>query len=418
MIRHVSLFLALLVFSPCAPAQGAPPAAPATPPAVGPDTPAPNGSPAVNPPATPAAPLPAPAPAPPEDTTRVAVLGYHDFSETLPETAMRIRTSKFRNQMTALRQMGITVIKLDDFLAWRRGEKTLPEKCALITLDDGWRSVHTDAFPILKEFGYPYTLYLYKNYIDGGGKALTTEMIKEMLGHGATLGSHSVSHPYPANIRAQKKKGERAFDAFLRKEFGESKRFIESKFPVKITTYAYPGGFVTDEMPALADEFGYQALFTVLPGKISRDTDAKRLPRYMILGNYDKIFEIATTFRDGGPANPEGAIPGLVQATPYPVSPEPGSIVNSRLPIISVDLSTLANLNPASLSMQVSGFGEVPAKFDPATKKYSWKVSRKLRQPSCQITVTWLDTAGAKPDTPLRWSFQLDRTAAYIPSDR
>ena len=415
MIRSVHALLFLLLSSLGVAAQGTPPSTPATPPVATPATPAAPEKPATQ--ATPATPLPAPVPQPPEDTTRVAVLGYHDFSDSLKETAMRMKTTKFRSQMAALRQLGITVISLNDFLAWRRGEKTLPEKCALITLDDGWRSVHTDAFPILKEYGYPFTLYLYKNYIDGGGKALTTEMIKEMLPHGATLGSHSVSHPYPATIRAQKKKGEHAFDAFLRKEFGESKRYIESKFPGKITTYAYPGGFVTDEMPALADEFSYEALFTVLPGKISRDSDAKRLPRYMILGNYDRIFEIATSFRDAGAAAPEGLIGGLVQTTPYPVSPEPGAIINTRLPLISADLSTLENLNPATLTMQVAGFGDVPAKFDPATKRFAWQVNRRLRQPSCQVTVTWLDTAGAKPDTPLRWSFQLDRSAAYVPAE-
>jgi peptidoglycan/xylan/chitin deacetylase (PgdA/CDA1 family) len=421
MLRSVVPPLLFLISALGVHAQGTPtvaqPPPPATPAATigGAAKPATQTTPA---PAAPGAPLPTPEPVPPEDTTRVAILGYHDFSETLKETEMRMKPSKFRNQMAALRQLGITVISLADFLAWKRGEKTLPEKCALITLDDGWRSVHSDAFPILREFGYPFTLYLYKNYIDGGGKALTTEMIKEMQSHGATLGSHSVSHPYPATIRAHQKKGAHAFDAFLRKEFGESKRFIESKFTGKINTYAYPGGFVTDEMPALADEFGYEALFTVLPGKISRDSDPKRLPRYMILGTYDRIFEIATTFREAGTATPEGTITGLVQTTPYPVTPEAGAVINSRLPLISVDFSTLENLNPASLTMQISGFGEVPAKFDPVTKQFAWQVNRRLRQPTCQITVNWLDTAGAKPATPLRWTFQLDRTAAYVPPSR
>jgi len=120
-----------------------------------------------------AAPSAATQPSPvPDDATRVAVLGYHDFSEAQPETEMRMHTSKFRKQMETLRQLGITAISLEDFLAWKRGEKSLPEKCALITLDDGWKSVYTDAYPILKEFGYPFTLYLYKNYVDVGGKSL------------------------------------------------------------------------------------------------------------------------------------------------------------------------------------------------------------------------------------------------------
>ncbi len=98
-----------------------------------------------------------------DDGARVAVLGYHDLSENESETAMRMHTSKFRKQMAALRQLGITVISLEDFLAWKRGAKAIPEKSILLTFDDGWKSVYTDALPILKEFGYPFTLYLYKN---------------------------------------------------------------------------------------------------------------------------------------------------------------------------------------------------------------------------------------------------------------
>jgi peptidoglycan/xylan/chitin deacetylase (PgdA/CDA1 family) len=353
----------------------------------------------------------------PDDGVRVSVLGYHDFSETAPETAMRIRTSKFRTQMEVIRQLGITVISMADFSAWKKHGKEIPEKSIVLTFDDGWKSVYTDAFPILKEFGYPYTLFLYKNYVDGGGKALTIPMIEEMLANGATLGSHSVSHPYPIAVKNQRKKGPDAYDAYLRKEMGESKRFLESKFSTSVTTYAYPGGFFTEEMVQLGEEFGYHHLFTVLPGKVKRSLPDTTLPRYIILGNHDKIFEFATNFRDAQntAGNLAGASAALVQTTPHPVSPLPGAIINSRLPEISADLSKVVNLDPATLVMKVAGFGEVPASFNPETAKFSWQVNRRLRHPTCQITISWKDTSGTTIDTPLRWSFQIDRDSAYLP---
>ena len=355
-----------------------------------------------------------------DDGARVAVLGYHDLSENESETAMRMHTSKFRKQMAALRQLGITVISVEDFLAWKRGAKSIPEKSILLTFDDGWKSVYTDALPILKEFGYPFTLYLYKNYIDGGKKALTSSMISEILQQGGSLGSHSVSHPYPATIQAHRKKGEHDCDAFLRQEMGESKRVIESKFSTSSTTYAYPGGFVTEEMFPLADEFGYTSLFTVIPGKIKRSTPDKRLPRYMILGNYDKVFELATSFRESqsSPAASGASFAAIAEPLPYPVAPEPGAIINSRLPILSANLSGLTDCDPKTLVMKVSGFGEVPAKFDPSTQIFSWQVTRRLRQPACQVAISWLDAKGKPSDTPLRWSFQIDREAAYLPDSQ
>lgn len=369
-------------------------------------------------PEIPVTPPPAPEPEIPDDGIRVAILGYHEFAEGLPETEMRIHPSKFRKQLETLRQLGLKVITMDEFTAWKNQGKEIPKKSVLLTFDDGWKSVYTDAYPILKEFGYPFTLYLYKNYVDGGGKALTTEMIREMLANGASLGSHSVSHAYPITVKSYRKKGPAAYDAYLRKEMGESKRFIESKFPVKVTSYAYPGGFFTEEMTKLGEEFGYHHLFTVIPGMIKRSLPNSSLPRFIILGNHDNIFELATTFREGqGIGTPDGVLTGMVQTTPYPVSPEAGALINSRLPEISADLSTVSDLDPASLSMKVSGFGEVPATFIPESRKLTWQVNRRLRQPSCQVQISWKDTAGKVVESPLRWSFQLDREAAYLPDD-
>jgi len=366
------------------------------------------------------APAPGPPPASstiPDDASRVAVLGYHDFSETAKETAMRIHTSKFRKQMETIRRLGIPVISLEDFLAWKRGEKSIPEKSILLTFDDGWKSVYTDAFPILKEFGYPFTLYLYKDYVDGGGRALSSPMVQEMLKSGASIGSHSVSHPYPHVFKSYHKKGPDANDAFLRKEIGESKRFLEAQFGLKVTTYAYPGGYYTDEMLPLAKEFGYTELFTVIPGKVKRSTADITMPRYMILGNYDKVFELATTFREGRSTESTVSLAGTPQPTPCPVSPESGAIINSRLPEISADLSKVANIDPSKLVMKISGFGEVPANFNSKTGKFSWQVNRRLRQPTCQVSVTWKDTAGKAAENPLRWSFQIDRTSSYLPDE-
>ncbi|QJE94618.1 polysaccharide deacetylase family protein [Luteolibacter luteus] len=415
----LALLLALLL-PLTASAQVTPPA-PAPTPAPKPATPTPATAPEGT--AVPeTAPIPAPAPAEPaapvipDDGVRVAVLGYHDFSETATETEMIIRTSKFRKQMEAIKNAGLPVIRMEDFQAWKRGEKEIQDKSIVITIDDGWKAVYTDAYPILKEFGYPFTLFLYKNYIDGGGKALTSAMVEEMQKNGASIGSHSVSHSYPGSYR---RKGAAAYEKFLRKEFGESKTFLDEKFKARVTTYAYPGGIHTAEMDPISKELGYEHLFTVLPGKIRRSNDDHTLPRYIILGTHDRIFELATGFNDvaGGSTATAGSTAIAPQTTPHPVNPEPGSMIDSRLPLISADLSAVADINPATLSMKVGGFGEVPAVYDSNAKSYSWQVNRRLRSPVCQVAVSWLDSKGKPPEVPLRWSFRIDPEAAYLPEE-
>ncbi|MBB5352288.1 peptidoglycan/xylan/chitin deacetylase (PgdA/CDA1 family) [Haloferula luteola] len=359
--------------------------------------------------------IPATAAAPSgDDGVRVSVLGYHDFSETEPETEMRIRTSKFRQQMQTLQDLGIPVIPMSDFIAWRQGEKSIPKQCAVITIDDGWKAVYTDAYPILKEFQYPFTLFLYKNYIDGGSKALTTSMVEEMQKNGAELGSHSVTHPYPATVKSHRKKGPADYEAFLRTEFGESKHFLDEHFHTEVTTYAYPGGFHTQEMYPIAHELGYRYLFTVLPGKVTRDSDDLQLPRYVVLGTHDPIFDLATRFGAGGVAGSSVSL-ATSKPLPYPVSPEPGAMIEERLPTIAADLSDAGDIDPSSLHMEISGFGTVPAVFDPSTSKLSWKINRPLRREACQVHVSWKRKDGTTPEEPLRWAFRIDPEGSYMP---
>lgn len=349
-----------------------------------------------------------------KDSTLVSVLGYHDFTRDQTATEMLLPVDKFRSQMQAIKDLGLRVITLEEFLAWKTGKLKLPERSILITIDDGWKSVYTEAYPILKEFNYPFTLFLYKNYVDGGGKALSSEMIEEMQANGASIGSHSVSHPYPSVTKKARRAGAESYAAFLKKELGESKSFLESKFSKPVTTYAYPGGYHTPEMFPIADSFGYHCLFTVLPGKVSKDASNHTLPRYVILGTHDSIFEAATRF----PAtlNSSATLGAIVQTTEHPVTPAPGSTVGDRQPQISADFSQAENLDPSSLVMRVSGFGQVPATFDAESKKFSWKVNRRLRKPTCDISVSWKLIDAETYEKPMRWTFIVDRHAAYQPT--
>ena len=52
---------------------------------------------------------------PKDDGVRVSVLGYHEFSPSKPNTAMRIQSKKFRKQMEALRDLGKPIITMEDF---------------------------------------------------------------------------------------------------------------------------------------------------------------------------------------------------------------------------------------------------------------------------------------------------------------
>ncbi len=350
------------------------------------------------------------------DHVRVSVLGYHDFSETRKIQEMIMRPAKFRSQMQAIKDLKLNVITLDDFVQWKLGKKSIPDKSILITIDDGWKSVYTDTYPILKEVGYPFTVYLYTNYIDRGGSSMTSDMIKEMMQNGCTIGSHSISHPMPSKIRKNQRLGPEGFKKFIDNEIGESKSILEKLFEQPITTYVYPGGIYTPEMFESAKNFGYQHLFTVKPGKVMMDSDNNTLPRYVILGEdkHDYIFKHATTFTANAISRgTSGAV--FKKETPHPVSPAAGESVGDRMPTITADLSKVENLDETSIVMRVSGYGKVPASFDPVKKVISWKVNRRLRSQNCTASVQWKLIDAKALEEPMEWTFVIDKEAAYKP---
>src|SRR5260370_28030473 len=141
----------------------------------------------------PALALASPPPPAVDRSAKVIVLCYHRFEDN-PRDSLAIAPAECRTQMKQLKDSGIEVISMKDFLAWRRGEKSIPPKSAVITIDDGYVSGYSVAWPILKEFGYPFTMFIYTNYVGVGGKSITWAQLEEMRDAGVDIESHTVSH--------------------------------------------------------------------------------------------------------------------------------------------------------------------------------------------------------------------------------
>ncbi|MFN7286677.1 MAG: polysaccharide deacetylase family protein, partial [Verrucomicrobiota bacterium] len=298
-------------------------------------------------------------------SARVSVLGYHEFTKGKPANPMQVSEAQFRAQRQAIREAQIPVIGMPDFLAWRRGAKDLPNLSILITMDDGWESVHRIALPVLREFGYPFTVFLYKRFVNGGSKSMTTAEIRELMAAGATIGSHSVSHPYRKRIDAAFRKGPKSGEAFLRTEMRDSRQFLEDLFGQTVTTYAYPGGFHSPREEEFGREAGYEALFTVNPARVTWDTPAASLGRFIVIGTdpNDAAFKLAIRTRGTAAGlRMRHAAGGTTEDTAgITVSPEPDAVVANRLPLVSVQFADSAAIDPGSLVMTVAGFGRVRA---------------------------------------------------------
>ena len=351
-----------------------------------------------------AAPPPAPAPTPQvaiDRSAKVVVLCYHRFEDNKRDQ-LAINPTDFRAQMKQLKDDGIGVISMKDFLAWRRGEKSIPRKSCVITIDDGYISGYTVAWPILKEFGYPFTMFIYTNYVNVGGKSLTWAQLEQMSDAGVDIESHTVSHH---DLRHAPKGQDYA--TWLHNEVYTSKDILEQKLGVKIIAFAFPYGTYNEQVRKMAADAGYQALFTVYGQHMGIDARGDELGRYALDSLHPDLFKTVVDFgaNDGVDPGVEAAQLAAAAMLTEPMNDE--KISNTR-PVIKANLASMGNVAPSSVEMRISGFGLVPAKYDPATKLVSYEFTEDL-VPKTYTVILSATVDGKKVET--RWDFTVDPTA-------
>ena len=80
--------------------------------------------------------------------------------------------------------------------------QSLPDKAVVITFDDGYSSIFDTAFPMLKNYGFPFTLFLSTEPIDDGlSNYMNWDQIKQMSDAGVIIANHMVDHPYMLEAR-------------------------------------------------------------------------------------------------------------------------------------------------------------------------------------------------------------------------
>jgi peptidoglycan/xylan/chitin deacetylase (PgdA/CDA1 family) len=353
-----------------------------------------------------ASPVATPAPMPAIDrSAKVMVLCYHRFEDN-PRDALAIAPAEFRSQMQQLKDAGIQVITMKDLLAWRRGERSIPSKSAVITIDDGYVSGYAVAWPILKEFGYPFTMFIYTNYVNVGGKSVTWAMLEDMRDAGVDIESHTVSHH---DLRHAPKGQD--YTTWLHNELYTSKDILEQKLGIKIVAFAFPYGTHNEVVRKMALEAGYQALFTVYGQHMAIDAPADQLGRYAVESMHPDVFKMAVNFgaNDGVAPGVEAMQLAAAAMLTQPMNEE--KISNSR-PVIKANLASMGEVEPDSVEMRVSGYGVVPAKYDPQTKLVSYAFTQNL-VPRTYTVILSAKVKGKRVET--RWNFTVDLSTPGAP---
>jgi len=209
------------------------------------------------------------------DGSAVALV-YHRFGENdVPSTNVRIE--QFEAQIAALKTGGHVFLKSDELVSRLKNNEAIPDKTVIITADDAYKSIATEAWPRLKAAGIPLTVFVSTDAVDEGRRRyLTWDAIRALAADGVIIAQHSKRHLHMTEA------GVEATRADIN---AASKRFIaELGFAPKII--AYPYGEYNEIIRALIIEMGFDAAFAQYSSVIHNSSDRYSLPRFPVNERY------------------------------------------------------------------------------------------------------------------------------------
>jgi len=214
---------------------------------------------------------------------KISILMYHQvglFPRPDAHRATFCHIRRFKAQMVYLHFFGYKVISLPHVLEGLFGNEELPHHGVVLTFDDGYKNFKDYAFPILKRYHFPATVFLVADLIgknakwledDGrvGAPLMDRETIRDLRAQNIVFGSHSLTHPFLTHIDRERQ----------RQEIRESKSVLEDLLNTEIRYFCYPSGDYDEAVVDMVREAGYEAALTCDRGAATPADNPLTLPR-------------------------------------------------------------------------------------------------------------------------------------------
>lgn len=179
---------------------------------------------------------------------------HHVLPEGGKESKLVVDLAYFEKQMAFLKKRNYQVLSLDQIFLLALKNKPLPEKSVAITFDDGYEDNYLYAYPILKKFKFPATIFLIAGKIGADGY-LNWNQISEMASHHIQFGNHTTTHPNLTEIDR----------AHIRKEIYDAHRLLNARLRFTSPVFAYPSGFYNEIATEEVKRMNYLAAVSASP---------------------------------------------------------------------------------------------------------------------------------------------------------
>jgi len=224
----------------------------------------------------------------------IKVLMYHrvvdSVEEHMSQSDLCIHTEALRQHLALLERWGFTAITFEDFRLFQKGEMNLPKKPVIITFDDGYVDTYELAFPLLQEFGMKAVIFVLgdrqitTNTWDKlpavhGERLMNDEQVIELHTEGFEIGSHTMTH-----AKLPLLPHDQAWD-----EISRSRMRLEILLNAPVQTFAFPYGFVSEDVKKMLQDAGYTIGCATHSGPAAFGTDLFEIRRILMPPNTDIV---------------------------------------------------------------------------------------------------------------------------------
>ena len=220
------------------------------------------------------------------DRRRVPVLVYHRFSDSVKD-GMTVRESTFSSHLQVFRDLRCRVVPLADVVAWQAGMLgQLPPRAVALTADDGHRSQAEVMAPMLRDTGWPVTLFIYPSAVSNASYAMTWDQLASLQASGRyRVESHTYWHPHL--VRERRARTPADFERFATQQLSMSSDRLHERLGVRPRLLAWPFGATDAGLMSLAGRLGYEASFTLGNRDVTQQDEPQALPRHLMTDAID-----------------------------------------------------------------------------------------------------------------------------------
>ncbi|NMP16094.1 polysaccharide deacetylase family protein [Thalassotalea sp. Y01] len=214
------------------------------------------------------------------------ILVYHHVSEKTPKSTS-ITPQQFEKHLQYLQQNDYKVVALNEVVERIKNNQPLIDKTVVITFDDGYSDILENGHPLLKRYGYPYTMFINPATVPNkAGMYLTWLQIKAMSDDGVLIGNHGYLHD--SLVKVPKGVSENTWLDNKLAELVKSEKVIEQHTGQSWRYFALPYGEYTPQAQQKLEKLGF-VVFTQQSGAVGASTDLTAVPRFPASMPYDKL---------------------------------------------------------------------------------------------------------------------------------